>query len=109
MAPELISTPKNIRTTEATDIYSFAMLIYSVASGSHPFPANQDETVMIKVTRGERPAKPEAAFLADSSGGHIFQLVTEIWQHEPNLRPSIEQVQKQLANIRSKPEYLCSI
>lgn len=101
MAPELFSTPENMRTTEATDIYSFAMLIYRVVSGSHPFPTDLDETMMIKVAVGERPSKPTAGLFADSRGDELFQLVTEMWRHEPNLRPNIEQVQKQLGDIRS--------
>ena len=77
------------------------MLIYSVASGSRPFSAmNQDTAVMTRVACGERPANPNTGLFATPSGNRIFQLVGDMWHHEPGSRPSINEVLSQLGVIR---------
>ena len=77
------------------------MLIYSVASGSRPFSAiDRDTTVIRRAAQGERPANPNTGLFATRSGNRIFQLVGDMWHHEPGSRPSINEVLSQLGVIR---------
>jgi len=107
LAPEIIKACNNVRTTEASDIYSFGMLIYTVGSRSSAFPTEQSGTVIAKVARGERPEIPNTGLFADCKGDGISDLVEEMWADEPSRRPNIRDVLNRLGTIRSKS--LCSM
>jgi serine/threonine protein kinase len=71
---------------EAADIYSFAIVLWEIATRETPFKDKNVLQVAQTVLTGGRlpfPADVPAAFV---------QLVTDCWAHNPHARPSAEAV-----------------
>ncbi|PKC14045.1 kinase-like protein [Rhizophagus irregularis] len=76
MAPELLSGGQY---SSASDIYSFAMIMYEVASGKIPF-YNEDINA-INIIKGARPELPSATPL------NYIKLMKSCWNTDPKERP----------------------
>ncbi|KAF9651098.1 kinase-like protein [Thelephora ganbajun] len=95
MGPELLDPDqfglKDSRPTKASDCYSLAMVILEVLSGVAPFASCKDVVVPRRVTKGERPARPqgeEGAWFTD----RLWQMVQLCWMHQPEQRPTVKSV-----------------
>jgi len=95
MSPELFY-PENFgltdsRPTKHSDCYALGMVIYEVLSGRVPFPDHNVCAVVAKVSRGERPGRPQDAgkgWFTDS----VWMMVQSCWTSERDHRPKIEDV-----------------
>ena len=85
MAPELLNDKFISR---ATDVYSFAVLLWEVAAqGETPFSGIDAVDVIAAVVKHDlRPKFAENAFRP------LVQLATRCWHADPNKRPSFERI-----------------
>ena len=91
-APEAYST--GIYSVQG-DVWSYGVLLFEIFSlGAKPYAELQSNSeIMERVKNGHRLAKPPRAPIA------IYQLMVDIWNIEPQLRPSFYNIVKQLQYI----------
>ena len=95
MSPELFC-PEDFgladgRRTKHSDCYALGMVIYEVLSGQVPFSRYNVYAVIAKVSRGERPGRPQGAerkWFTDD----IWRILECCWAPRRDERPSIEDV-----------------
>ena len=106
MPPEVLQ--RKVHNLKA-DVYSFAITLCEIATGVLPYSDrsrnvalahtvldmsyNEQDLCAAICTEYLRPALPEAA----PTG--LAELIEECWSHDPQSRPSMEDVQKRLAEI----------
>jgi len=91
-APELFSSDPRFSTK--SDIYSFGMIMWEVASRKIPYKSARPEAVREHVARGEREDIP-----LECPDGYV-DLLQKCWSHEPSVRPSIDEIIHSLAQIK---------
>lgn len=95
MSPELLDPDqfgsKDNRPTKESDCYALGMVVYEVLSGQAPFAPHRSPTVIQKVTKGERPVRPEGAEGAWFTND-LWGMLMRCWVPQPKSRPSIETV-----------------
>ncbi|KAF9444926.1 kinase-like protein [Macrolepiota fuliginosa MF-IS2] len=102
MAPELLNPPETDEplNTKESDIYAFAGVSYEIFTGHIPFyEVFRDQTVIVKVNRGERPSRPDQATstkygLTES----IWKLMQDCWLTDPDSRPAAAGIATRLAS-----------
>jgi len=99
MSPELLNPDQfsfnDCRPTKESDCYALGMVIYEVLSGQAPFASFRDAIIVEKVTKGERPERPdgvEGAWFTDK----IWGLLNRCWATQPEGRPSVETILEHL-------------
>jgi len=92
-APELMAACLNEeetsipRETKAADVYSFAMIVYSVFTARRPFShIKNDASVILSVVAGIRPKREMCCSINDE----IWLVLQSCWNADPNLRPSMD-------------------
>lgn len=96
-APEILQDPHNCRYSRATDMYSFGMVLWEIASdGAVPFSDNKfDFEVREKVLAGQRPPINSRQCCPQ----RFAQFIEECWAQNPAHRPSAPQTAEILNNI----------
>ncbi|CAI5729498.1 unnamed protein product [Peronospora destructor] len=96
-APEILQDPHNCRYSRATDMYSFGMVLWELASdGAVPFSDTKfDFEVREKVLAEQRPLINSGQFCPQ----RFAQLIEECWAHDPAYRPSAPQAAEILSTI----------
>ncbi|XP_060922436.1 receptor-interacting serine/threonine-protein kinase 3-like [Limanda limanda] len=88
MPPEAFDI--NYKPSRAFDIYSFGILLWSIATGEQPYPHAPPSVVMLLIPRGQRPSLDKltvrAADQAELSG--LMELMIRCWETSPTQRPS---------------------
>ncbi|GBC01918.1 hypothetical protein RclHR1_04390003 [Rhizophagus clarus] len=87
MAPEIF---RGKPYTKAADIYSFAMIMYFVATGRQPFADRaHDETLVLDICKGTRPElnEPEAPEC-------YIELMKRCWDLNPENRPEATEIEE---------------
>uniref|UniRef100_UPI0037E94FA4 receptor-interacting serine/threonine-protein kinase 1 n=1 Tax=Semicossyphus pulcher TaxID=241346 RepID=UPI0037E94FA4 len=88
MAPEhleSIHTP----STEKSDVYSFAIVVWVVLTGDEPYANARSEDQMSQcVRKGDRPAED---LIPDDTPAEIIELMKRCWDHNPMLRPTFKE------------------
>jgi hypothetical protein len=104
-APEVIS---DARHSQASDIYSFGLVLWEILIGTPPFNEIRTQTeIRRRVLNDIRPAIPEC-FLTPPYEVYFLPLVDLIrrcWSKEPLLRPSISFVLEKLQALYQKQCY----
>ena len=99
MGPELLWPEefnlKDSRPTKASDCYALGMVILEVLSGKVPFAGDGNCSVMRKVTSGERPKRPQAAWFTDD----VWEILEHCWVPKPQDRPKLEVVHQCLEKV----------
>ncbi|RGB26469.1 kinase-like domain-containing protein, partial [Rhizophagus diaphanus] len=84
MAPEIFQGQEY---TEASDIYSFGMIMWELMTGRRPFwDEIHDLELIIKICDGLRPP-----IVTNAPKGYI-ELMKECWNSDPNKRPTVEAI-----------------
>ncbi|RGB41337.1 kinase-like domain-containing protein, partial [Rhizophagus diaphanus] len=84
MAPEIFQGQKY---TEASDIYSFGMIMWELMTGRRPFwDRNHDTELIIDICDGLRPP-----IVTNAPEGYI-ELMEECWHLDPSKRPLITDI-----------------
>ena len=90
MSPELFYPEnfglKDSRRTKHSDCYALGMVIWEVLSGQVPFPRCDVYAVVAKVSRGERPTRPQGAGGTWFTDG-IWSMLKHCWTPRPGDRP----------------------
>lgn len=84
MAPELFEDDPQY--TEKSDIYSYGMVLWEIASCKQPFLGIDPRTVPVKVMRGQRETIPE------NTPEQFTYLIKTCWAQSPDERPTAEQL-----------------
>ena len=96
LAPEIIDPPseansKPLMASKPADVFAFAMLAVEVFTGGVPFGNVKNNSVVIQIVNGKRPAKPEAAEQLGLTA-EIWKFIEKCWNANPNKRPTIDEV-----------------
>jgi len=96
LAPEIIDPPskassKPLTASKSADIFAFAMLAVEVFTGKVPFGDMKNESVVINIANGKRPAKPQAASQLGLTAD-MWKLIERCWTANPSKRPTIDEV-----------------
>ncbi|GBC09420.1 hypothetical protein RclHR1_08850003 [Rhizophagus clarus] len=98
MAPEILY---GSQYSSASDIYSFAMIMYEIASGEIPFNNNIQDIDPISIIYGSRPDPPPA------TPPCYIELMNLCWDSNPKKRPTAGQLVRILDDwIHSKRKKL---
>lgn len=73
-----------------TDIYSFGMLLWEMATSDVPFAEVDYNQIVLETVNGRRPQIP------DSTPSTVLKLITSCWDSDYTTRPSATQVIRQL-------------
>ncbi|RIA79161.1 kinase-like domain-containing protein [Glomus cerebriforme] len=92
MAPEIL---RGDSYTQASDIYSFAMILWEVSCGSQPFAdRSHDVSLVLDINRGLRPTIPEA--VSEEIPECYHTLVKQCWDDDPKKRPTASQIKEKI-------------
>lgn len=67
-----------------------------VLTGSLPFGKTPDTQIFLKLSKGERPAKPDPTPDTDSTEAAIWELIDYCWALEPEERPTCSEMAQEL-------------
>ncbi|KAK5612861.1 hypothetical protein CRENBAI_005396 [Crenichthys baileyi] len=88
MPPEAFDISYN--PTRASDIYSYAILLWSIVTGKQPYANARSTIVRFRIPEGDRPPLDEIRRQAAVVAGltRLIDLMQECWDSKPNQRPS---------------------
>uniref|UniRef100_A0A3B5LGW7 Receptor-interacting serine-threonine kinase 3 n=1 Tax=Xiphophorus couchianus TaxID=32473 RepID=A0A3B5LGW7_9TELE len=88
MPPEAFDTSYN--PSRASDIYSFGILLWSIATGKKPYPNAISAIVPIRIPMGDRPSLDDIRCTDAGVAGltRLIDLMQECWRSNPKRRPS---------------------
>ncbi|KAF5383204.1 hypothetical protein D9615_004938 [Tricholomella constricta] len=93
-APELIDPKFVCPRSPASDVYAFSLVCYQIFTGEYPFQDVPYElTVMLNVSRGERPRRPRGLVYLDRGlNDRMWRLMEDCWEHVAADRPTASQI-----------------
>lgn len=77
--------------SKASDVYAFGMTVYSLLTKQIPFKGLSLLQIAQKVVNNERPLIPDSCM-----NPAYATLIRRCWSHDPNERPSFEEIVKEL-------------
>ncbi|RDB18261.1 Dual specificity protein kinase splA [Hypsizygus marmoreus] len=97
-APELMSGQSQLSLTPEMDVYSYAISCIEILTmGRMPWPLMDDEAVRHFVLKEDtRPPIPNTRFNTPA----LQELLRACWHRDPEMRPSFEQIVKDVKAIR---------
>ncbi|XP_061549171.1 receptor-interacting serine/threonine-protein kinase 1 [Phycodurus eques] len=88
MAPEHLQSV-NAVSTEKSDVYSFAIVVWVIVTGEEPYAnARNEDQISQCVCNGNRPAMD---LIPDNTPEQITQLMVMCWAHNPLQRPTFRE------------------
>lgn len=95
-APELLEvyvgrSKKSQSSTTKSDVYALSMVIVELYSGKIPFPDRPDPTVIIMVSKGDRPPKPASADVLGLTPA-VWGLTKKCWHKKAAKRPGTSEI-----------------
>lgn len=87
-APEIWQNQEN---TKATDVYSFALIVYEIMTGQIPFEKLTLDQIRQKVLT--QRSRPEFKFPLPPS---YQKLIVNCWNHNPSQRPTFDEIVEKL-------------
>ncbi|XP_068444118.1 receptor-interacting serine/threonine-protein kinase 3 [Clinocottus analis] len=88
MPPE--SFQVNYKPSRAFDIYSYGILLWSIVTGTKPYPHAKSSLVRFRIPEGDRPPLDEIRLQAAGLAGltRLTDLMKRCWDTKPEQRPS---------------------
>ncbi|KAA8577618.1 hypothetical protein FQN60_016043, partial [Etheostoma spectabile] len=84
MPPEAFKA--SYKPTRAFDIYSYGILLWSIATGKQPYEHSRPKIMMERIPRGDRP--PLEDITGDAAGlTELKRLMERCWDQKPERRP----------------------
>lgn len=109
IAPEIYDAEDDFHTNEPGDIYSLAMTVYALGTGSLPFEEKNERAAIAAARRGERP------LACDSLGGLttgntklLWSLIMKMWDQDPQLRPTASEVRSEILQSGLNSFIICA-
>ncbi|XP_034410889.1 receptor-interacting serine/threonine-protein kinase 1 isoform X2 [Cyclopterus lumpus] len=88
MAPEHLESV-HTPSTEKSDVYSFAIVVWVVLAGKEPYAnARSEEQISQCVRNGDRPVQN---LIPDDTPIEMVQLMRKCWDHSPLQRPTFQE------------------
>ncbi|MCI4377074.1 hypothetical protein PGIGA_G00199290 [Pangasianodon gigas] len=88
MAPEHLESI-NTRSTEKSDVYSFAIVVWVVLASQEPYEnAISQDQICQCVRKGDRP---DESLIPCDSPKEIITLMKKCWEHDPQKRPRFKE------------------
>ncbi|XP_053271623.1 uncharacterized protein LOC128429822 isoform X2 [Pleuronectes platessa] len=84
MPPEAFDI--NYKHSRSFDIYSYGILLWSIATGKQPYPHVQPSLVVFLIPKGQRPSLEELSNQVELRG--LVELMEKCWETSSTLRPS---------------------
>jgi len=81
------------RYTEKSDIYSFGLLLWEIAVVEPLFNLMEPKKIAAQVLKGVRPIIPP------SCPSELSSLMTRCWDDDPHLRPTFQEIVKELRSL----------
>ena len=95
MAPEVINCQ---RYTTKSDVYSFGIIIWEVCTREMPYDSiNNRETILYRVSVNRE--RPNIKRMPNDTPEKLKELMEQCLEHEPNKRPSFENIIKIIKEI----------
>uniref|UniRef100_F7I9A1 Tyrosine-protein kinase receptor n=1 Tax=Callithrix jacchus TaxID=9483 RepID=F7I9A1_CALJA len=89
--------------TSKTDSWSFGVLLWEIFSlGYMPYPGRTNQEVLDFIVAGGRMDPPRGC------PGPVYRIMTQCWQHLPELRPSFASILERLQYCTQDPDVLNS-
>lgn len=87
IAPEVLSGDTY---TQASDIYSFTLVLWEIISGEQPFASiRKQDAIRKQILKGSRPYLPQ---VDGGSWQKYIALISRGWQHDQRFRPSAQEM-----------------
>ncbi|XP_008054599.1 leukocyte tyrosine kinase receptor [Carlito syrichta] len=87
--------------TSKTDSWSFGVLLWEILSlGYMPYPGRANQEVLDFVVAGGRMDPPRGC------PGPVYRIMTQCWQHQPELRPGFASILERLQYCTQDPDVL---
>ncbi|XP_073704910.1 receptor-interacting serine/threonine-protein kinase 1 [Garra rufa] len=87
MAPEHLKSI-NTRSTEKSDVYSFAIVVWVILTGREPYEnARSEDQICHCVCQGERP---DEALIPRETPQDFIELMRTCWKEDPHQRPTFK-------------------
>jgi serine/threonine protein kinase len=89
------------KPTFASDVYSLACTAYEILTGQIPFfEIKGSEAVTLRLFRSrEQPSRPAPEKSSKELTDDVWILLKRCWTHEPNIRPSVEEILERLEGM----------
>ncbi|XP_076704616.1 leukocyte tyrosine kinase receptor isoform X2 [Callospermophilus lateralis] len=89
--------------TSKTDSWSFGVLLWEIFSlGYMPYPGHTNQEVLDFIIAGSRMDPPQGC------PGPVYRIMTQCWQHQPELRPNFASILERLQYCTQDPDVLNS-
>jgi hypothetical protein len=92
--------------TPASDIFSFGLVLYEIATGQHAFPRDSAAEVMTAIVTEQVDAPPSVNPLLPR---RLDSLILSMLAREPGARPSAEDVARTLAELQRPRESVVAV
>lgn len=100
LAPELLAGPEKFRTSATSDIFSLSMTLLNIWTREAPFVKLNERKAEAAIRKGLRPHKPTMhTDLSPEMEQDLWLLLVDMWVHEPQCRPSSEDIEKRLETV----------
>jgi serine/threonine protein kinase len=97
MSPEILGHQDY---TEKADVYSFAIMLWALVVGKEPYSDFKNSWDIARfVTAGKRLDVPKNA------GALMIHLITACWAHNPDERPSFDEIVQELQSYVNVKKY----
>ncbi|XP_051981676.1 receptor-interacting serine/threonine-protein kinase 3-like isoform X2 [Xyrauchen texanus] len=87
MPPEALKSV-NYKPNNASDIYSYGVLLWSICTGREPYLDTPSSLVRFRIPQGDRPELTSIDCSKAKSLDKIVKLISTCWAQEPNQRPT---------------------
>ncbi|XP_038859384.1 receptor-interacting serine/threonine-protein kinase 1-like [Salvelinus namaycush] len=88
MAPEHLDSI-HTRSSEKSDVYSFAIVVWVILTGSEPYEnARSEDHICQCVRKGDRP---DEDLISADTPVEITELMKRCWHQDPQLRPTFQE------------------